>query len=660
MIKTLELFGGVGSPRVAFRELNVPIKAIDYVEIDEKCVRSYNSMFRNELSYKTQTVVDYNLKPDLLIHGSPCFTGDTLVLTNKGYKNISEIKVGDYVIDHTNRYNIVTNTIEQGKKEIWKIKAMSVNELNTTSNHKFYVREKYKEWNNERRVYETVFKEPEWKECKDLNNNYYIGLSINQNEKIPQWNGVECTRGKKTYIKNNLNLNDNTFWYICGRFLGDGWTRKRKDRNNNISGAVICCGKHEDKDFENKIKNIFNYTKVEDRTTYKYQFSNKELAMFLEQFGHGAINKRIPGFVFDLPIDKLKSFLDGYFDSDGCFKDGIYNATSISRELIYGVGQCIAKVYKRPFSITKSIRSDTCEIEGRVVSQHDTYKITFAIEKRKQDHAFYEMGYLWVPIHNIENTKEYKETYDITVDNSHSFTANGCIAHNCQSFSIAGKQEGADEGSGTESSLMWETINIIKNMGGWKPKYVVWENVKNAINKYMKHNFEKYLIELEKLGYTNSFDVLNAMDFGLPQNRNRVFTISCLNGQAFDFNKLERKQMRNIKEFLETEVSDEYIVTQPSILSAIGKKGIKRATVIEDYAYTITERQDRCPAQVIHVKDDIFRFLTDKECWLLQGFTEEDYYNAARVNSKRALYKQAGNAMPVDVMMAIIKQLLKI
>lgn len=72
MVQILELFGGIGSPRCALRNLNIPTKAIDYVEINEKAVRSYNSMFRDELEYKTQTVVGWNLKPDILIHGSPC------------------------------------------------------------------------------------------------------------------------------------------------------------------------------------------------------------------------------------------------------------------------------------------------------------------------------------------------------------------------------------------------------------------------------------------------------------------------------------------------------------------------------------------------------------------------------------------------------------
>lgn len=71
-VQILELFGGIGSPRCALRNLNIPTKAIDYVEIDESAVRSYNSMFRQELPYRAQSVVGWNLKPDILIHGSPC------------------------------------------------------------------------------------------------------------------------------------------------------------------------------------------------------------------------------------------------------------------------------------------------------------------------------------------------------------------------------------------------------------------------------------------------------------------------------------------------------------------------------------------------------------------------------------------------------------
>ena len=102
----------------------------------------------------------------------------------------------------------------------------------------------------------------------------------------------------------------------------------------------------------------------------------------------------------------------------------------------------------------------------------------------------------------------------------------------CQDFSLAGKQAGGDKDSGTRSSLMYETIRIVKKL---KPKYVIWENVKNLLSKKHRHNFDAYLETMEKIGYTNYYQVLNAKDYGIPQNRERVFTVSILDNTSFEF-----------------------------------------------------------------------------------------------------------------------------
>lgn len=301
MIKILELFGGIGSPRVALRNLGVPTKAIDYVEIDEKAVRSYNAMFAHELSYKTQSVVNYDLKPDILIHGSPCFVADTLVLTKNGYKKIVDITTDDEVLTHRNQY-----------------------------------------------------------------------------------------------------------------------------------------------------------------------------------------------------------------------------------------------------------------------------------------------------------------------------------------------------------------------------KKVVWENVKNVLSKHMRVNFDNYLAYMEKLGYTNSFKVLDARDFGVPQARERVFTISVLDGEEFDFDRLELKEMQPLSALLDDDYMDCHIVTQPSILNGVGKTGtVKRTTVLDDFAYTVTTRQDRTPAQVVQLEDGRYRFLTEKECWRLQGYSDADFFRAVNANiapygkMNRVLYHQAGNSIPVPIFESLFKVILE-
>ena len=232
----------------------------------------------------------------------------------------------------------------------------------------------------------------------------------------------------------------------------------------------------------------------------------------------------------------------------------------------------------------------------------------------------------------------------------------------CQDMSIAGHQgkakaedgrvnrgKGADQGSGTRSSLMWETIHIIEQMGKWKPKYVIWENVRNVTSRHMIANFIRYQKEMERMGYTNNYEVLDAREFGLPQARERVFTISVLGGEKFQFDELIRTPMRSIDEFLEKneEVPEVYDVTQPSVKEVIGATGsVRRATVIEDYAFTITTRQDRTPAQVIDCGKGRYRYLTELECWRLQGYTDEDFERAkkAQQNARKDYWQQnSGN-----------------
>lgn len=233
----------------------------------------------------------------------------------------------------------------------------------------------------------------------------------------------------------------------------------------------------------------------------------------------------------------------------------------------------------------------------------------------------------------------------------------------CQDFSIAGHQKGADEGSETRSSLMWETIHIIEQMGEWKPKYVIWENVKNVTSRHMKANFKRYLSEMERLGYTSNYKLLDAREFGLPQARERVLTVSQLGNERFSFDDLIKTPMRDIKDFLLPDAPPVYDVTQPSVLNVIGKTGIKRATVIKEYAYTITTRQDRTPAQVIDMGNGRYRYLTERECWRLQGYTDADFEAAAAVHKRvgrytMPLYKQAGNSIPVPIFESIFRKMI--
>lgn len=96
----------------------------------------------------------------------------------------------------------------------------------------------------------------------------------------------------------------------------------------------------------------------------------------------------------------------------------------------------------------------------------------------------------------------------------------------CQDFSVLGQRKGGDKGSGTRSSLMYETVRLIKDA---KPKMVIWENVGAILHKRNKHNVIKYLNTLKEYGYHNYIIKANPKHIGFPHSRTRVFTISCLN-----------------------------------------------------------------------------------------------------------------------------------
>lgn len=130
----------------------------------------------------------------------------------------------------------------------------------------------------------------------------------------------------------------------------------------------------------------------------------------------------------------------------------------------------------------------------------------------------------------------------------------------CQDFSQAGKQAGGEKGSGTRSSLLWECERIIRAV---KPKYLLMENVKALTSKKFMPLFAKWLNTLEELGYKNWWKVLNAKDYGVPQNRERVFVVSILGGRNYQFPD-PIPLTKRLKDVLEQNVDEKYYINNKS------------------------------------------------------------------------------------------------
>lgn len=242
----------------------------------------------------------------------------------------------------------------------------------------------------------------------------------------------------------------------------------------------------------------------------------------------------------------------------------------------------------------------------------------------------------------------------------------------CQDNSAANLND--DKG---RSKLMLETIRIIQEMGEWRPKVVIWENVRGALFKKKRPIFNEYLSDMEALGYTNSYQVSNAMDRGIPQTRERVFCISILGNKVFDFSKVKKKPLRPMSDFKQPDSEidniEKYVVNIPSMLSRLedlataddierNKLKFRYVKTITDVCNTITERPDRCPsAGVFKMADGRYRYPTELEWWRLMGFDDEDF-NLMRKefpqkeNYRSAtLYALAGNSIVVQELEAIFE-----
>lgn len=131
----------------------------------------------------------------------------------------------------------------------------------------------------------------------------------------------------------------------------------------------------------------------------------------------------------------------------------------------------------------------------------------------------------------------------------------------CTDFSNAGKQAGGEEGSGTRSSILWYTRNAIKAK---RPRICIMENVKALVSAKFKPLFQRWEQELASYGYYNYCKVLNAKDYGIPQNRERIFLVSIRDEQSFSFGEPFQLELR-LKDMLEEKVDEKYYLDDEKV-----------------------------------------------------------------------------------------------
>lgn len=241
----------------------------------------------------------------------------------------------------------------------------------------------------------------------------------------------------------------------------------------------------------------------------------------------------------------------------------------------------------------------------------------------------------------------------------------------CQSLSLAGKMDGMEEGSGTQSSLLWEVGRLLQNAKEHDvlPDILLMENVPEVIGERNIGVFRKWLELLHSLGYRSKWQILNAKDYKVPQNRRRCFMVSWRSDDYYDFPDPMPLEHR-LKDLLEKNVSERYYLTNRQIHAATSPKRLGKYTRITDgdcIAMTITARSGNnltcdfisdspiAPNAYKHRTEppERVRRLTEMEYFRLQGVKREDFERLKVRQSSSSLYHMAGDSIETTCLMAI-------
>lgn len=266
-------------------------------------------------------------------------------------------------------------------------------------------------------------------------------------------------------------------------------------------------------------------------------------------------------------------------------------------------------------------------------------------------------------IHKIDENKNLGDIKKINIKNIPKFDL-VTYGFPCQDITVIGKQQGLEIDSETRSSLVWEVLKIIEC---YRPKFCIGENVKALVGSKFKKDFLKIIERLNELGYTTYYKVLNSKNFGVPQNRERVYIVSIRNDIKTDFEFLDStdnsKRLIDILE-MGQEYSEDYYFA--NLKGFINKKSIfkKRFEILNPYtniSRCLTTKSCKSTITNTYIADYYgIRGLTERECFKLQGFNP-DYVKLLKENgiSKNKLYYMIGNSITVNVLEMIFEQLFK-
>lgn len=426
-----------------------------------------------------------DVRPRYMVWENVCFSGDTLVPCETGYKQISKIVVGDRVKTKSGLYMPVAKIHKTPRKDVIRVKLSGSEDLLVTPNHPIYARVK------EQTRTGRIFHEPTWIPAGDLTPNHMVAYRIDVADLPSDF------------------IAEEEAWAV-GRWLADGSVDLKKS-NPRI---FISCGLKKADNVRERLS-LLPYA-VHENTPHpaaiNFTFTSNSFYSLIASAGIGAGNKQVPTYVFRLPFHLQKCVLDGYLSGDGSTRCR-YGSTEISactasRELAYGIARLIRNVYRVGVSISVRPAQDH-RIGDRVIhANYPSYSISATVNGKFTTH-YVDSEFVWQPVKAVSDIEGRINVYNLSVLEDNTYGANDIVVHNCGAFSV---NQGKDF-----QAVLTEIVRVIEPTApdvpmpekGWPYAGCIYD---------------------ELGGWSIAYRVHDAQFWGVPQRRRRIALVADFNG----------------------------------------------------------------------------------------------------------------------------------
>ncbi len=421
-----------------------------------------------------------------------CFVGETVVLTKRGTIPIADIEVGDEVMTHNARWRTVTAKRSLLKPTV-RVAGYGNTIMETTADHRFFSREyaPLVTQGGKAGRHKSRLLEPEWREIGQM-----TPPSLTESSTYRSQHGGFAWATPTSFAQGwtrpprraAIDTDSEAFWYIVGRWLGDGWIIGGR-RGNQRAGIRVCCANHEADELREWTKRTGAHW-VEYQHTQSvrvFQMDDRKLVTWLRaNFGEKAAGKRLPGWIFSAEGWQRQALLDGYAAADGHERsNGRVSTVSVSRPLVVGVKMLAQSLgYRASITSRPGGELPTWSESSRQMftKASKSYTVDWhTADSDRHDKAWQSELHAWGKVRSVEPARQLVEVFDITVEDDHSFIADGQVVHNC-----------------------------------------------NWIN------WRSWLMAMEELGYERRILSHNSMHHGVPQSRDRIYVVFTRKGLKVD------------------------------------------------------------------------------------------------------------------------------